>query len=110
MNLLTGYLAPVIAGGLVFLGDQDARPPGAAEPRASLWDNGADPVEASAPRDAALAETRIALADDGSFVTYQMFYLPRRRLRAHLERCFRLVRTELDLRNLPPQRIYQAVK
>ncbi len=35
-----------IAAGLVFLGDQDARPPHAAEPRASLWDNGADPVAA----------------------------------------------------------------
>ncbi len=37
-----------IAAGLVFLSDQDARPPGAAEPRANLWDNGADPVEALA--------------------------------------------------------------
>ncbi|MCH7665862.1 MAG: zinc-dependent metalloprotease [Acidobacteria bacterium] len=28
--------------GLLFLSDQDARPPGAAQPIASLWDNGAD--------------------------------------------------------------------
>lgn len=36
--------------GYVFLTDEDARPPSAAEPRANLWDNGNDPV-------AALAET-----------------------------------------------------
>ena len=57
-----------------------------------------------------VSETHAALVAGGSFLTYQMFYLPRRRLRSHLERCFREVRSELDLRNLPPQRIYQAVK
>ena len=30
--------------GLLFIADADARPPGAAHPLASLWDNGADPV------------------------------------------------------------------
>ncbi len=35
-----------IAAGLVFLSDDDARPAGAAEPRANLWDNGDDPVAA----------------------------------------------------------------
>src|SRR5262249_37733543 len=30
--------------GLVFLSDGDARPPGAADPRASLWDSGSDPA------------------------------------------------------------------
>jgi len=30
--------------GLVFVTDEDARPPGAAHPLANLWDNGADPV------------------------------------------------------------------
>lgn len=30
--------------GLIFLTDQDARPAGAAQPMANLWDNGADPV------------------------------------------------------------------
>ena len=47
---------------LYFLTDQDARPAGAANPRASLWDNGDDPV-------AALEQTmrvrRIALARFG---------------------------------------------
>ncbi len=31
--------------GLVYLTDEDARPAGAADPRASLWDNGSDPVD-----------------------------------------------------------------
>ena len=35
-----------LAGGLLFLSDADARPAGAAQPLASLWDNGADPVAA----------------------------------------------------------------
>jgi hypothetical protein len=37
----------VVAGldrGLLFITDQDARPPGAAHPLANLWDNGADPA------------------------------------------------------------------
>jgi hypothetical protein len=33
-----------VARGLLFLTDQDARPFGAANPLANLWDNGADPV------------------------------------------------------------------
>jgi len=35
-----------IANGLVFLSDADARPQGAANPLAALWDNGSDPVAA----------------------------------------------------------------
>ncbi len=33
-----------LAAGMLFLADQDARPPGAAHPLANLWDNGGDPV------------------------------------------------------------------
>ncbi len=33
-----------IAGGMLFLSDGDARPANAADPRATLWDNGSDPV------------------------------------------------------------------
>ena len=47
-----------LAEGLVFLGDQDARPPESAEPRASLWDNGADPAAAL---EEVLAVRRVAL-------------------------------------------------
>jgi hypothetical protein len=42
---LDAMLRDAIAHGLIFLTDQDARPPGAANPKAVLWDNGADPVE-----------------------------------------------------------------
>lgn len=33
-----------VANGMLFLTDQDARPANGADPRATLWDNGADPV------------------------------------------------------------------
>ena len=33
-----------VANGMLFLGDQDARPAGGANPLANLWDNGPDPV------------------------------------------------------------------
>lgn len=35
-----------LAEGHLLLSDADARPPGAAHPRAGLWDDGSDPVEA----------------------------------------------------------------
>ena len=57
-----------------------------------------------------VASTHRALVAGGRFVAYQMFYQPRRCLRVHLDRCFSTVASELDLRNLPPYRIYQAVK
>lgn len=64
------------------------------------------------PEEAAgiVSQTHAALADGKSFLTYQMFYQPRRALTVHLERHFRSVRTEVDLRNLPPLRISEAVK
>ncbi len=43
---LERIVAGGIAAGLAFLSDDDARPAAAAEPRANLWDNGADPVDA----------------------------------------------------------------
>ncbi len=41
---LQKIVAGGIAGGMLFISDEDARPAGAAHPLASLWDNGADPV------------------------------------------------------------------
>jgi hypothetical protein len=49
--------------GLIYLTDEDARPPGAAQPLANLWDNGADPV---AGLEQAMAVRRIALARFGA--------------------------------------------
>ncbi|HYL06381.1 MAG TPA: zinc-dependent metalloprotease, partial [Thermoanaerobaculia bacterium] len=51
-----------IRRGMIYLTDEDARPPGAAQPLANLWDNGADPV---AGLEQALAVRRIALARFG---------------------------------------------
>jgi hypothetical protein len=42
---LDSMVREALAQGLVFLTDEDARPPGAANPRAVLWDNGADSVD-----------------------------------------------------------------
>ncbi len=57
--MLADIVRQGLADGLVFLSDGDARPPGAANPMASLWDNGSDPVEelrrVMAVRGAALA-------------------------------------------------------
>lgn len=41
---LAAILAEGNAAGLRFLSDEDARPPGAAQPWANLWDNGVDPA------------------------------------------------------------------
>lgn len=57
-----------------------------------------------------VSNTHGALRTGGRFVTYQVFYQGRRHLRAHLGRCFSAVRSELDLRNLPPYRICEAIK
>jgi hypothetical protein len=41
---LDAMVRDALAQGLIFLTDEDARPAGAANPKAVLWDNGADPV------------------------------------------------------------------
>jgi hypothetical protein len=41
---LEQFLSEGVKAGMLFISDADARPPGAAHPLASLWDNGADPV------------------------------------------------------------------
>ncbi|MFY9608427.1 MAG: zinc-dependent metalloprotease [Blastocatellia bacterium] len=41
---LERLLTEGVAAGMLFISDADARPPGAAHPLASLWDNGDDPV------------------------------------------------------------------
>jgi hypothetical protein len=51
------------ARGMLFLSDEDARPPGAAQPLANLWDNGPEPVEGLRQ---ALAVRRVALARFGA--------------------------------------------
>jgi len=55
---LDTLVAEGLANGLLFLADADARPAGAANPLANLWDNGPNPVAALAQT---LAVRRIAL-------------------------------------------------
>ena len=61
-----GALEAIVQAGLhrnlLFLTDEDARPAGAANPRASLWDNGDDP---SAALEHTMRVRRIALAHFG---------------------------------------------
>lgn len=59
---LQEMIGEAIQRGLLFLTDEDARPPGAAHPRAVLWDNGPDPV---AGLRHALEVRRIALSRFG---------------------------------------------
>ncbi|HWM91751.1 MAG TPA: zinc-dependent metalloprotease [Thermoanaerobaculia bacterium] len=59
---LNAMLRDALGRGLQFLTDQDARPEGAAHPRAILWDNGPEAVEALRH---ALAVRRIALSRFG---------------------------------------------
>ena len=59
---LAAIVADALRQNYVFLTDEDARPGGAANPRASLWDNGDDPVNAF---ETTLRVRRIALARFG---------------------------------------------
>lgn len=52
-----------IDAGLIYLSDADARPAGAADPRANLWDDGADPIAAL---EQALLVREVALANFGT--------------------------------------------
>jgi hypothetical protein len=42
---LDSILARAMSGGLIFLSDKDARPPGSAHPLAHLWDNGKNALD-----------------------------------------------------------------
>lgn len=57
-----------------------------------------------------VARTQAALVPDGRFIAYQMFFLGRKYLLAHLQKHFSSVTTELELRNLPPYRIFESIK
>jgi hypothetical protein len=59
---LNAMMREALGRGLLFLTDEDARPPGAAHPLAVLWDNGGDPVEGLRH---ALAVRKIALSRFG---------------------------------------------
>lgn len=61
-------------------------------------------------RTAIVKNTHAALRNDGIFLAYQTFYQANNHLREPLKRFFRSVRVEYEMLNIPPMRIYEAVK
>lgn len=57
-----------------------------------------------------LYNTRRALKKGGKFLVYQTCFQTDNHLKVHLERFFPVVNTRYELRNIPPLRIYEAVK
>lgn len=61
-------------------------------------------------REDIIRQTYQVLGEDGIFLAYQTFYQKDDHLFVHLETYFRHVTTEFELLNIPPMRIYAAVK
>jgi phospholipid N-methyltransferase len=61
-------------------------------------------------RDGILRNSHRALQDGGKFLAYQTFYQANNHLKAHLDRIFRSVRVGYEMLNLPPLRVYEALK
>jgi len=57
-----------------------------------------------------LYNTHRALKKGGKFLVYQTCFQTDNHLKVHLERFFPIVRTKFEIRNIPPLRIYEAVK
>ncbi|MGV8073322.1 MAG: class I SAM-dependent methyltransferase [Syntrophobacteraceae bacterium] len=57
-----------------------------------------------------LFNTRRALKNFGKFLVYQTCFQTDHHLKIHLERFFPVVNTRYELRNIPPLRIYEAIK
>lgn len=55
-------------------------------------------------------KTHQILGENGKFLVYQTFYQKDDHLFVHLEQYFRCVTSEFELLNIPPMRIYEAVK
>jgi phospholipid N-methyltransferase len=61
-------------------------------------------------RSEVLRKTHQVLAPGGKFLAYQTFYQMDDHLKVHLLRHFRIVEDNFEILNLPPMRIYEAVK
>jgi phospholipid N-methyltransferase len=57
-----------------------------------------------------LQNTHKALKDDGKFLVYQTCFQADHHLKNHLDRFFPVVRTKFQIMNIPPLRIYEAIK
>lgn len=61
-------------------------------------------------KDKILYNTRRALKEGGKFLVYQTCFQTDQHLKVHLERFFPIVRKRFELRNIPPLRLFEAVK
>jgi phospholipid N-methyltransferase len=61
-------------------------------------------------RDDIIRQTHQALSEGGKFLAYQTFYQKDEHLLHHLQTYFQQVRSEFEILNIPPMRIYEAVK
>jgi phospholipid N-methyltransferase len=57
-----------------------------------------------------LYNTHRALKKGGKFLVYQTCFQTDQHVKVHLERYFPIVRTKFEIRNIPPMRIYEAIK
>ena len=57
-----------------------------------------------------LRKSHAALREGGKFLAYQTFYQAKNHLKEPLESVFRSVRVDYEMLNIPPMRIYEAVK
>ncbi|MCU0586953.1 MAG: methyltransferase domain-containing protein [Syntrophobacteraceae bacterium] len=61
-------------------------------------------------KDRILLNTYRALKEGGSFLVYQTCFQTDQHLKVHLERFFPVVHSKFELRNIPPLRLFQAIK
>lgn len=61
-------------------------------------------------KDKILYNTHRALKEGGKFLVYQTCFQADHHLKVHLERFFPIVRARFELRNIPPLRLFEAVK
>lgn len=61
-------------------------------------------------REKILYNTHRALKHDGKFLVYQTCFQADHHLKVHLDRYFHMVLTRFELLNIPPMRIYEAIK
>ncbi|WP_459937312.1 class I SAM-dependent methyltransferase [Desulfonatronum parangueonense] len=57
-----------------------------------------------------IQQTHDTLAENGKFLAYQTFYQKDEHLLLHLKQFFKQVKSEFELLNIPPMRIYEAMK
>ena len=57
-----------------------------------------------------LANTHEALKKGGKFLVYQTCFQTENHLKVHLDRYFPVVRTKFEMLNIPPLRVYEAIK